>query len=199
MPVSPTDADLARQALAGSESAFRDLVARYAPVAMSFIGRMVHNRAVAEELVQETFLRVFQRLSSYDPNRRFLSWFLQIAHNIAVDDLRRKRLDSVSLDRLLEQGRAVADERGHPSPAAQAERAAFASSLEAALSALRADHRSALLLYYQQELSVAEIAGILRVPAPTVKTFLHRGRKTLAGRLTEMGWGPTETPTRIDP
>ena len=200
MPVALTDADLVRQALDGSQPACRDLVARYAPVAISFIGRMIQDRALAEDLAQDTFFRAFQRLASYDPQRRFLSWFLQIAHNVTVDHLRRKRLDSVSLEALLERGHpgAVGD-AARSSPAAQAEQKAFASSLERALTAIRPEHRAAILLHYYEGLTVAEVGGILGVPVPTVKTFLHRGRRALAVKLSAEGWGPSETLRRAGP
>jgi RNA polymerase sigma-70 factor, ECF subfamily len=200
MPVALTDADLVRQALAGSQPACRELVARYASPVLTFVGRMVQNRALAEDLTQDTLLRAFQRLSTYDPQRKFLNWLLQIAHNVTVDHLRKKRRDAVSLDALLEEGHPGAvDDADRSSPAVQAERTALASSVDQALTRIRPEHRAAILLHYQEGLSVAEVSGILGVPIPTVKTYLHRGRKALAVTLSAQGWGPVETLRRAGP
>lgn len=201
--MSPSDAELASQALAGSQPAFRELVTRYAAAAVNLIARMVQDRVLAEDLAQDAFIRAFQRLSSYDPQRKFSSWFLQVAHNVAIDHLRRKRLDTVSLDKLVADGHpGPADDPARSSPAVYAERAAFASALEQALARIRPEHRNAIVLHYQEGLSHAEISAILGVPIGTVKTYLHRGRKELAALLSAQGWGPagsSETLERSHP
>jgi len=193
MRVDASDADLVGQALAGSQAACRTLVARYTPAAVNFIARMVSDRAIADDLTQETFIRVFQRLATYDPSRRFLSWFLQVAHNVTIDYLRRKRLDVVSLDALVEAGHPGAFASSAVSPAGLAERHALSGTIERALRCIRPEYRAAIVLHYHQDLGHAEISAILGVPIPTVKTYLHRGRKELAGLLTEAGWSPRET------
>jgi RNA polymerase sigma-70 factor (ECF subfamily) len=203
MPVSPSDAELADQALAGSEWAFRELVTRYAPVTVNFIARMVHDRSLAEDLAQDTFIRAFQRLSSYDPQRKFSSWFFQVAHNVTIDHLRRKTLNTVSLDQLLENGHpGAADDPAKSSPAVRAECAALGLALEQALARIRPEHRTAVILRYQEGLGHSEISLVLGVPIGTVKTYLHRGRKELAQLLSAQGWGParpSETLERPDP
>jgi RNA polymerase sigma-70 factor (ECF subfamily) len=198
--VSPSDADLAREALAGSQTACRELVARYASVAVNFLARMVRDRALAEDLAQESFLRAFQRLSSYDRQRKFLNWFLQIAYHVAVDHQRRKALETVSLDSLVAAGHpGAADESSASSPEVLAQRAELASTLEQALSVIRAEYRIAIVLHYQEGLGHADLSEILGVPVATVKTFLHRGRKALAALLAQHGWAPSETLRPVDP
>jgi RNA polymerase sigma-70 factor, ECF subfamily len=188
--VTPSDADLARQALAGSQEAFRQLVTRYAPAAVNVAARLVHDRALAEDLAQDAFVRAFARLKTYDPERRFSSWFFQVLHNVAVDYLRRKRIDAVSLDTLQADGFPGPPSDPHASPEAQTARASMGAALSAALTELRPEYREALVLKYQQELGVDEIATILGLPVGTVKTFLHRGRKELADRMAAAGWKP---------
>src|SRR6185295_20236899 len=87
-----TDAELAKDALAGAEAAYRELVTRYATPAVNFIYRFVRDHALAEDLAQEGFLRVYQRLDSYDPDRKFSSWFFQVLRNLTIDHLRVNRL-----------------------------------------------------------------------------------------------------------
>ena len=197
MPTS--DADLVRQALAGSQPAYRTLVARYASAAVNMAARLVHDRAVAEELAQDAFVRAFARLATYDPERRFSAWFFRVLHNLVIDYLRRKRVDTVSLDALTASGYAgpVADDPAS-SPEDELERRRLAAALRDALSRLRPDYRNVIVLRYQQGLTVDEIAGVLALPDGTVKTFLHRARKELAGLLGAAGWGP-ETGHRGNP
>jgi RNA polymerase sigma-70 factor, ECF subfamily len=90
--VQRSDAELARDARSGSEAAYRELVARYATPAVNFIFRIVRDRALAEDLAQEGFLRVYQRLKTFDPQRKFSSWFFQVLRNITIDYLRVNRL-----------------------------------------------------------------------------------------------------------
>lgn len=189
MPTS--DAELVRQALAGSQAAYRTLVARYASAAVNVAARLVHDRAVAEELAQDAFVRAFARLATYDPERRFSAWFFRVLHNVAIDHLRRRRVETVSLDAL------AAD--GYPGPAAddpasspedELERRHLATALQDALSRLRSEYREVIVLRYQQGLTVDEIAEALQRPEGTVKTFLHRARKELAVMLSAAGWKP---------
>ena len=191
MSVPPSDAELAKEALAGSEAASRDLVARYATPAVNFVFRFVRDRALAEDLAQEGFLRVYQRLSTYDPARKFSSWFFQVLRNITIDYLRVNRLATASLDELAEEGnqRAAVD-RQSASPEDAAGQGELASAMSTALSRIRPEYREVVVLRYQEGLTHPEIAEILGMPSGTVKTYLHRARKELAGILSEQGWGP---------
>lgn len=94
--MTTSDAELVRQALAGSQEAFRTLVSRYASAAVNVAARLVHDRALAEDLAQEAFVRAFARLKTYDPERRFSSWFFQVLHNVSIDYLRRRRVPAPS-------------------------------------------------------------------------------------------------------
>ena len=189
MPTS--DGELARQALAGSQEAYRTLVAWYASAAVNMAARFVHDRALAEDLAQDAFVKAFARLKTYDTGRRFSAWFFQILHNVVIDTLRRKRIPTASLDELQEEGfpGLPADDPAS-SPYKDAERKALAAALAGALQRIRGEYREAIVLRYQQGLTVEEIAGILGVPEGTVKTYLHRGRKEMAAILTEAGWKP---------
>ena len=191
MSVAASDAELARDALAGSEAAYRELVTRYATPAVNFIFRFVRDRALAEDLAQEGFLRVYQRLNTFDPARKFSSWFFQVLRNITIDYLRVNRLPTSSLDELAEEGnRSAAVDRDSASPEQLAGQSELATAMGAALSRLRPEYREVVILRYQEGLTQPEIAEILGLPSGTVKTYLHRARKELAGILAELGWGP---------
>lgn len=190
MVVSPSDAELARQALAGSQSAYHTLVGRYATPAVNLAARIVGDRALAEDLAQNAFIRAFERLATYDTQRKFSSWFFQIVHNVTLDHLRRRRVNTVSLDQVEGVGRpgAIAAAAG-ALPDAQAEHAALARALDHALGAIRPEYREAIVLRYHEGLSDREIAEIMDLPIGTVKTYLHRARKELASILSARGWG----------
>jgi len=193
--VTASDAELARDALAGSEAAYRELVTRYATPAVNFIFRIVRDRALAEDLAQEGFLRVYQRLKTFDPQRKFSSWFFQVLRNITIDYLRVNRLPTSSLDELAEEGvQGAAVDRDSRSPEQLAGQSELAAAMTVALSRIRPEYREVVVLRYQEGLTQPEIAEILGLPSGTVKTYLHRARKELAGILSELGWGPgTET------
>ena len=193
--MTSSDAELVQQALAGSQQAYQDLVKRYATPAVNLATRMVRDRALAEELAQEAFARAFERLSSYDQQRRFVGWFFQILHNITIDYLRRKRPATVSLDELGEGGYRAgggATSKGS-SPEALAQQAELAHAMDAALALVRPEYREAVVLRYREELSVEEIADTMSVPTGTVKTYLYRARKELASILSAQGWATTPT------
>lgn len=182
MPSS--DAELAKEALAGSEAASRALVARYATPAVNFAFRFIHDRGLAEDLAQEGFLRAFQRLNTYDPERKFSSWFFQVLRNVAIDYLRVNRLQTSSLDELAEAGfQGAAADRASSSPEHLAGQGELATAIVLALDRIRPEYREVVVLRYQEGLTHPEIAEILGLPSGTVKTYLHRARKELATML----------------
>ncbi len=192
-PKTP-DAELVEQALAGSERAYAELLRRFERPVFTLVLRMVRDRSLAEDLAQEAFLKAFDKLPSYDPGRKLSSWLFKIAHNTAIDHLRRRELQTSSLDE------PVGDEAGAPArsiedasaetPAAAAERADLSRALARAVARLRPEYRQVVVLRYQAGLEYAEIAAATGFPLGTVKTYIHRARKELAGHLSEAGWAP---------
>lgn len=188
-----TDADLVTRALEGDERAYAELLARYERPVFTLVVRMVRDRMVAEDLAQEAFVKAFGRLGSYDPSRKFSSWLFKVAHNTAIDHLRRRELETVSLDAPVSEdddapARTVVDTAGE-TPAAAAERADLSRALTRAVERLRSEYREVVLLRYQAGLEYSEIAEATGFPLGTVKTYLHRSRKELASLLGAEGWG----------
>jgi RNA polymerase sigma-70 factor (ECF subfamily) len=188
--VAATDAELVRGALEGSEPAFGELVRRYQRLVFGLIARVVRDQARAEELAQDTFVKAFRALHTYDAQRRFAAWLLTIAHHVAIDEVRKGALETVSLDEMADDGgpgMQLADP-GSPTPAALAERAELTAILRTAISRLRPEYRELVFLKYDQELDYEEIVDITGLPAGTVKSALHRARKELARQLESLGW-----------
>src|SRR5829696_10057206 len=92
------DADVAALANEGREEAFRELVRRYERPVFSLVFRMVRDRETAEDLSQETFVKVLNNLDRYSPDFKFSSWLFKIANNLTIDHLRRRRVDTISIE-----------------------------------------------------------------------------------------------------
>ena len=188
--MAATDAELVRGALDGSEPAFREIVLRYRRTVFGVIVRVVRDQARAEELAQDTFVKAFQALHTYDQQRRFAAWIFTIAHHVAIDEVRKAQYDTVSLDDLSEEGgqwMQIPDAKS-PTPEIIAERTALASALHTPIGRLRPEYRELVALKYEQELEYEEIVEITGLPVGTVKSSLHRARKELAEQLESLGW-----------
>ena len=182
-----TEARLVAEALQGSQSAFEQIVRRYQRPVISLIGRITGDRGSAEDLAQDTFVKAFRSLATFDVTRRLSSWLFRIAHNTALDALRGKRPAHLSLDDI--DGAAGRD-LAAPSDPDPVEHAALGQALSSAMSALRPAYRAAVALRYDEGLPFDEIGHILGVPEVTARTYVHRARKELAQALAAIGWAP---------
>ncbi len=184
--VSLPDADVVRLAQEGRELAFRELVRRYERPVFSLVYRMVRDRETAEDLAQDAFIKVLNHIDRYSPEFKFSSWVFKIANNVAIDHLRRRRLDTVSMDG-----------SPHASNAAEVEASAFdvssdqesaldemearelGDAIEGAIGQLRPEYRACIMLRHVEGRSYEEIASMLDLPLGTVKTYIHRARHEL--------------------
>jgi len=148
-----TDQELVDRAQAGSEAAYRELLGRYQRPVFSLIFRMVRDREQAEDLAQETFVKVFNNISRYDPRYKFSSWIFKIASNLTIDVLRKKEPQTVSLDGSrnattpdeVEATRITAESR-EATPEEFVEARELGAEIERAIGDLRPDYRTAILL-----------------------------------------------------
>jgi len=187
------DADVAALARQGRESAYRELVRRYERPVFSLIYRMVRNRELAEDLSQETFIKVLNALASYRPEFKFSSWVFKIANNAAIDHLRRRELDTLSLDgsphaETPEAMQATALQIGarQESPLDTVEAKELGGAIEIAIGRLRPEYRSCILLRHVEGRAYEEIAEMLDLPLGTVKTYIHRARNELRQALAHL-------------
>jgi len=189
-----SDADLAVAARKGSGDACTALVRRFERPVYNLVVRLVQDPALAEDLTQDAFLKMFRGLAQYDASLRFSSWLFRIAHNTAIDHLRQRRL-LLATPRLDEDGESIDPLDGLPdlrgdSPEQAATRRQMAAVLDRAIDTLRPEYRAVVVLRHHEDLDYEEIAEVTGLPLGTVKTYLHRARKELAARLQEAGLAP---------
>jgi len=150
---------------------------------------MVRDRALAEDLAQEAFIRAFNAIFSYDPRYKFSGWIFKIANNHTIDHLRRCKLDTVSIDGSPHARTAQEEEQRQlvvastdENPQEYVEHRELGDQIEQAIGKLRLEYRTAVLLRHVEGYAYDEISQIMDLPLGTVKTYLHRAR----GELKEM-------------
>jgi RNA polymerase sigma-70 factor (ECF subfamily) len=180
------DADVVALAQKGREAAYRELLRRYERPVFSLVFRMVRDRTIAEDLAQDTFIKVLNHIDRYRPEFKFSSWLFKIANNVAIDHLRKRQLNTVSMDGSPHAGTAAEIEATSFELADQSETALqemvsreLGSAIEVAIAQLRPEYRSCILLRHVEGRSYEEIAATLDLPLGTVKTFIHRARHQL--------------------
>jgi RNA polymerase sigma-70 factor (ECF subfamily) len=177
----PTDKELVAQSLRantaeGASAAFGKLVMRYHKLAISVAYRVCGDAALAEDVAQDAFVRVWSRLSEFRPDGNLRAWLMRITTNMAIDAVRRRRPQVDIEDLALE-----APEQGPESAAVSSERA---GAVRAALMRLPVQSRTILVLREYQSLSYQEIADLLDVPLGTVKSRLSDARRRLKAELS---------------
>jgi RNA polymerase sigma-70 factor (ECF subfamily) len=188
-----TDEELAAAAGRGSEEAFRELVERFERPVYGLVLRIVRRPDLAEDLAQEAFVKAWKALARFDPARRFSSWLFKIAHNSALDALRRRGEEPLSLDAPRGEDETRPDLPADPraeDPLARTTFRAAGAALEAALSELRPQYREILLLRFVEGLAYDEIAEVTGAPLGTVKVHIFRARQELAKKMRALGWDP---------
>lgn len=185
--VGSTDEELMRAVQAGDEAAFPLLYRRYERRLLAFLVPYVGHLALAEDILQETFLRVFRQRASYEPRGAFRTWIFAIARNLALDQLRRRRSLRESTSPFGDESRVGGDPEKLPDPAPDALGVLAgrdaAATLRAALLELPEEDRAVILLSRLEGLRYREIAEILGSTEGAVKVRAHRALLALRKRL----------------
>lgn len=161
----------------GDPRAFRQVVDQHGPPLVIYLTRLMKSQAEAEEVVQEVFLRVWQRASDYQSTYRASTWLHHIGHNLAIDQLRRRKGNTEVDD---EQQAAPQSQRPH----ALLEHKQQTLSLQAALDALPLRQRTAMVLKYEQDFPNPEIAKVLDLSVDAVESLIARAKRQLKAHLT---------------
>jgi RNA polymerase sigma-70 factor (ECF subfamily) len=186
----PSDEKLMRRYQAGDVGAFEVLLRRHRAAIHAFLYRLTGDAARAEDLAQETWLRVVAAAPRWEKRARFATWALSIARNLAVDDARRSvHRAADSLDAPRPGASPVADRVASdaPLPDRGAESALLRPKLEAALAALPLEQREVFVLREYAGVPFAEIADITGAPVPTVKSRMRYALEALRAELARLG------------
>ena len=182
MGEDPQDQTLLMAVAAGDRLALQKLFVRYNVRVFRFLLRMVGDHAVAEEIMNEVFLEVWQHAGRYEGRSSPLTWMLAIGHNKAISTLRKRReVTGLADDEMPE----IADPDDTPELTAQKEDKS--RLIRACIERLSVEHRTILDLVYYQESSIGEVSKILNIPENTVKTRMFYARKKLSEALKARG------------
>jgi RNA polymerase sigma-70 factor (ECF subfamily) len=174
--VSPDDDDLAKRIRRGDAGAFDVLFDRFAARLRGYLVGMVGDAATADDLLQETFLRVYHHIDRYEPRGTFAPWIFRIAGNLAITEVRRRRYRRTTP---LDRGPDPPCDSARADPAAIHAAGVRTREVESALTRLPEAQRAVVLLRVRDEMPLEEIARTLRVPVGTVKSRLHHAVKRL--------------------
>jgi RNA polymerase sigma-70 factor, ECF subfamily len=182
------DAELMLKVRDGDTASFALLLERHRTPVIHFLYRMVQNQAIAEELAQEVFLRVYRSRASYEPTAKFTTWLFRIATHLALNQIRDGRHEkaSESLDEDPKEGigRQLPDRQ--PNVEQDLLRQARLSEVRLAIETLPAKQKAAVLMHKYQEMEYSQIARVLECSESAVKSLLFRAYETLRSRLAHM-------------
>ena len=183
-----SDRELVATAVSGAEGSFEELVRRYQRPISAYVYRMVGNYESALDLTQEIFIKVYSSLRRYRAEFKFSTWIYKIAHNSAVDHLRRNATREQSLIMGPEGDQYdLPVESGRLSPEQESERKERRSEIESVVRSLPGNYRELIILRHSQDLSYEEIVEVTGLPLGTVKNRLFRAREMMRQQFVEKG------------
>lgn len=181
---SPEDTRLLQRVAQGDEHAFEQLYARHSAALFTYLLRLVRRGEIAEEILQETFVAVWQQAALFEGRSAVKTWIFRIAHHKAVSWLRRKR-EHLNLNETLLPGGSGFSRRDENLDSWEE-----IDALRQALDALSPKHRAVVELAYGQGMTYREIAWVLGIPVGTVKSRMKYALRHLEGILKRSGFGP---------
>ncbi len=179
------EAKIIAEVAKGNLSAFREIVERYQLPLLNYICRYTGDRAVAEDITQEVFLRVFKTAKEYRPLSSFKTWLFKIATNLCLNELRDNKIHRNTIDIFeLNEAGFVALAAGRLSPLRELENRELSSILMKAFKSLPENQRVALLLHKYSGFSYLDISQMMNCSISAVESLIHRARQSLRKQLT---------------
>jgi RNA polymerase sigma-70 factor (ECF subfamily) len=184
-----TDGDLIVSAVAGRSEPFEELVRRYQRPITGYVFRIVGEYEASLDVTQEVFIKVYNSLAKYSSEYKFSTWLYRIAHNAAVDHLRRNSVSPQSLEAENADGTFELQlESQVASPEQDHERSQWRSEIEIVVEKLPAAYKELIVLRHGRDMSYDEIAEVTGLPLGTVKNRLFRAREMMRGLFIDRGW-----------
>ncbi len=176
------DVELMLRVRNGDESAFTELMKRHYRALINYTYRYTSSREAAEDLAQETFLRVYRAAGRYKPEAKFTTWLYRIATNLCLNEVKKKKgFQNVSLEDFDDNVSEIGDSK--PGAHSAVFRREIKQAIWGALDSLSQNERVAIILSKYEELPYEEIAEIIGCSLGAVKTYVHRGKKKLVEEL----------------
>jgi RNA polymerase sigma-70 factor (ECF subfamily) len=176
-----SDIELIQQTLSGNQSAYADLVKRHQRFVFTLAMRFAKNREDAEEIAQDCFIKAYRSLDSFKQESKFSTWLYSIVYTTAMTALRKKRVDTTSID---DEGASIQiEDMSSAFDVNNAENKSRSFYLNQAIAQLTADDATIITLFYKGEQSLEEIAHTLGIEANSVKVKLFRARQRLKEKL----------------
>ena len=173
------DSRLARKAQKGDREAFEAILTKFQKPIFSFIYHFFQDRALCEDLTQETFLRAYRFIGSFRPKEKFSTWLFSIAKNLCIDELRRlQRGATVPMD-LVDPESLVSNGTGYENPLSTTIAVQDGEILRKVISRLPEKYRSCIILFYFNELSYEEISKVMKISLSNTKILLFRGKRMI--------------------
>lgn len=184
-----TDGELIVHAVAGRNDGFEELVRRYQRPITSYIYRMLRDYESSLDVTQEVFIKVYNSLAKYSSEYKFSTWIYRIAHNAAIDHMRRNSVSPMSIEAENADGSFQFQiESREPNPEQVHERSEWRNEIDAVVQCLPPAYRDLIILRHSRDLSYDEIAEVMSLPLGTVKNRLFRAREMMRDIFIERGF-----------
>ena len=184
-----TDGELIEKAIGGREDGFEELVRRYQRPITAYVYRMLNNYDASLDVTQEVFIKVYNSLERYSSDYKFSTWLYRIAHNAAIDFMRKNSVSQQSIEAENSDGTyQLQIESPNPSPEQEREQSEWRREIESVVKCLPTVYRELILLRHAQDLSYDEIAEITNLPLGTVKNRLFRAREMMREIFNDRGF-----------
>ncbi len=189
--IQEADRILIKEALEGNQRAYDELIKKYRGSVYNLVYRMIENRQEAEDIVQETFIKAFNALITFNEEFAFSTWLFKIATNNCIDTLRKRKLQTYSLDTPVqtkdgEVSRDFADERYSPEQSTISSEST--SIILDSVESLPKKYQLVINMRHKEDRSYEEISELLEIPIGTVKARIFRAREILKRKLKERGY-----------
>jgi RNA polymerase sigma-70 factor (ECF subfamily) len=187
---SLSDVDLITRSISGLEDSFEELVRRYQRPIAGYVFRLIGDYESSLDVTQEVFIKVYNSLERYRSDYKFSTWLYRIAHNAAIDHLRRNSINTQSIETESADGTYQLQlESPLPSPEQNRERSEWKAEIKAVIRLLPPAYRELIVLRHSQDLSYDEIAEVMGLPLGTVKNRLFRAREMMREIFLQRGFG----------
>ena len=164
---------------AGNYRQFERLIVAYQKPLYIFIWRMVQDEDDAKDMCQDTFFKAYKKIKSFKEKSKFSSWLFQIGYRKALDFLAEKKRQRAALDKMETKSQMTGNEREFEIKQAD-------SAIGKIIDGLQQNHRTALHLFYKEEMTYNEIASVMKIPINTVKSHIHRGKEIIRDKLSRI-------------